>query len=166
VNAAVYGGVAAFFLSASCWAQADSVPLTVRLCDLYTHPEQFAGKMIEVRASIVGRRDPSIEFPASSKQQPCSAYMSIALEFPSAVAPKPHFDLERDGAFQKYQEALQKPVRIEATLVGRFDPAFVWKDRHRFRVGEGPGFGKKHSSDARLVLRDMSDVVTWYMPRR
>jgi hypothetical protein len=161
-----YSGVAALLLSVSCWAQADSTPVKASLCDLYTHPEQFAGKMIEVRASLVGHRDPSVESPASSRQEPCSAYMGIVLEFPDKVAPRPPFDLERDAAFQKYQDALQKPMRIEATLVGRFDPVFVWKDKHRLRVGEGTGFGKKHSADARFVLRSMADVMTWYMPRR
>lgn len=161
-----YSGVAALLLTVSCRAQADSAPLKASLCDLYTHPEQFAGKMIEVRAGIVGHRNPSIESPASSRQEPCSVYMGIVLEFPGDVTPKPPFDLERDAAFQKYQDALQKPMRIEATLVGRFDPVFVWKGQHRLRVGEGTGFGKKHSADARLVLRSMADVMTWYMPRR
>jgi hypothetical protein len=57
-------------------------------------------------------------------------------------------------------------MRIEVTLEGRFDPAFVWKDQKRIRVGDGNGYGKNHAADARLVLRKMSDVETRYMPRR
>jgi hypothetical protein len=146
--------------------QPSSGPVKVSYCDLVTNPEQFAGKMIEVRATIVGYRAPSVEMPAFSPQEPCSAYLNMALEFPNDVKPKPPFDLEKDSSYQKYQEALQKPMRIEATLEGRFDLVFVWKDRKRVRVAEGSGFGKKHSADARLVLRTMSDVKTWYKPRR
>lgn len=80
--------------------------------------------------------------------------------------PKPNFDLERDSSFQKYEDARQKGMRIEATLEGRFDPVFSWKDRKRVRVGEGEGYGKKHSADARLVLYKMSDVDTRYLPRK
>ncbi len=156
----------AFFLSCSCWSQTDSAPLRTSLCDLYTHPEQFAGRMVEVRASLVGHHDPSIEYPASSRQDPCPAYMGILLEFPRDVTPQPPFHLETNAALKKYQEALKKPVRIEATLVGRFDPVFVWKNQRRQRVGEGPGFGKEHSADARIVLRSIADITTWYIPRR
>lgn len=156
----------ALLFGVSCWAQPDSPPRKVELCELYTHPAEFAGKMVEVRATIVGRHEPSLESPASSRQAPCSAYMSIALEFPGDVTPRPAFDFAPGAPFQEYQEAIRRPTRIEATLVGRFDPVFVWKDQHRLRVGTGTGFGKKHSADARLVLRSMSDVVVWTIPRR
>ena len=147
-------------------AETDSIPLKVSVCDLYKSPEKYAGKMVEFRATVSGRRDPSVEQPAFTRQEPCSAYMSIALEFPQNVRPRPAFDLERDAAFQKYEDAVQKPMRIEVTLEGRFDPAFVWKDQKRTKVGEGNGYGKGHAADARIVLRKMSDVETRYMPRR
>jgi hypothetical protein len=143
-------------------------PLKVTMCDLYTDPQKYAGKMIEVRATIVGHHDPTLEQPAFTPQDPCgaSAYMTTGLEIPQNVKPKPKFDLIRDESFQKYEEALAKSMRIEATMEGRFDPVFIWRNRKRERVGEGEGFGKKHSKDARLVLHRISDVVTKYNPRR
>jgi hypothetical protein len=140
--------------------------MKVALCDLYKNPEQYAGKMVQVRATIVGHGDPALEEAVFTRQDPCGAYMSIALEFPQKVTPKPNFDLEKDSSFQKYEDAVQKGMRIEATLDGRFDPVFTWKDRKRVRVGEGAGYGKKHSADARLVLQKMSDVDTRYLPRK
>jgi len=92
--------------------------------------------------------------------------MTIGLEFPGNVKPNPQFDLIRDESFQKYAEALDKPMRIEATIEGRFDPVFIWRNHKRERVAEGKGYGKKHYEDARIVLQKMSDVVTKYMPRK
>ncbi|MFN8009047.1 MAG: hypothetical protein U0V70_18865 [Terriglobia bacterium] len=153
-------------LASLCWGQPTTGPVKVSYCDLVTNPEHFAGKMIEVRATIVGYKAPSIEMPAFLPQELCSAYLNIALERPENIEPRPSFELEKDSSYQKYREALQKPTRIEATLEGRFDLAYVWKDRKRIRVAEGSGFGRKHSADARLVLKRMSDVKTWQMPRR
>jgi hypothetical protein len=122
--------------------------------------------MVQVRATVVGHGDPKLEQAAFTGQDPCGKYMSIALEFPEKVSPKPSFDLEKDASFQKYEDALQKGMRLEATLEGRFDPVFTWKDRKRVRVGEGAGYGKKHSADARLVVRKISEVDTRYLPRK
>ena len=146
----------------------DEAALKVRLCDLYEEPQAYAGKLISVRATIVGRDDPTLEEQAFSKQEPCSGvvYMTIVMELPKNVTPKPNFELQRNDSFKEYLKALKKPARIEATLEGRFDPIFVWRDRQRIRVGQGRGYGKKYSADARLVLRRMSDVVTWPIPRK
>jgi hypothetical protein len=148
--------------------QNESTLLKVTMCDLYRDPQKYAGKMIEVRATITGHRDPKLERPAFAPQEPCegSGYMIIGLELPQNVKPKPEFDLLRDEPFQKYTEALQKPMRIEATLEGRFDPTFVWRNHKRERVGEGEGYGKKRSEDGRLVLYKVSDVETKDAPRK
>ena len=148
--------------------RSETEPLKTTMCDLYKDPQMYAGKVIEVRATIVGYRAPEITQPAFLPQEPClaSGYMRIALELPQNVQPKPAFDLVSDESFQKYQAALQKPMRVEATLEGRFDPAFIWENHKRVRIGEGKGYGKNHSADGRLVLRKMSDVSTRYMPRR
>jgi hypothetical protein len=149
-------------------SQNEGAPLKVTMCDLYRDPQKYAGKMIEVRATIAGYRDPKLEQPAFAPQEPCAAsgYMTIGLELPQNVKPQPEFDLIRDESFQKYSEALQKPMRIEATLEGRFDPVFIWRNHKRERLGEGEGYGKKHAEDGRLVLRKLSDVMTKYIPRK
>ncbi len=148
-------------------SQNGDAPVKVTMCDLYTDPQKYAGKMIEVRATI-RNRDLRIEQPTFAPQPSCAApgYMTIGLELPQNVSPKPDFDLIRDESFQKYTEALQKPLRVEATLEGRFDPAFIWRNHKRERVGEGEGYGKKHSEDGRLVLHKVSDVETKYIPRK
>jgi hypothetical protein len=149
-------------------SQTDSLPLKVTMCDLYKNPQMYAGQMIEVRSTIVGYRDPILERPAFSPQEPCSAsgYMIIALELPQDVKPKPGFDLIRDLSFQKYEESLKKPMRIEATLEGRFDPVFIWQNQKRERVGNGDGYGKKHDHDGRIVLRKLSDVEAKPIPHK
>jgi hypothetical protein len=164
-----------FCLTLSLWGtfalgrpENETTSLKVTMCDLYTTPQKYAGKMIEVRATIVGYQGPTLEPPAFAAPEPCAAsgYMKIALELPQTAKPKPDFELVQDESFKKYEEALQKPMRIEATLQGRFDPVFVWQNHKRVRVGEGQGYGKSHSADGRLLLRKIDDVVTRYMPRR
>lgn len=149
-------------------ARGEIEPLRTSMCDLYKNPKKYSGKVIEVRATIVGHRSPEIAQPAFLPQEPCSAsgYMRIVLELPQNVQPKPDFDLVSDESFQKYQAALQKPMRIEATLEGRFDPVFIWENHKRIRIGEGKGYGRNHSADGRLVLHKMSDISTRYMPGR
>jgi len=60
------------------------------------------------------------------------------------------------------------PIHIDATYEGRFDAAFAWRDHKRVRVGpDGEnGYGKKHEYDARIVLRQVSDVWAKPVPRR
>src|SRR5262249_38598950 len=43
-------------LSCCAWgrAQASSQPVDITLCELYQHPDQYAGKMIRVRGTIAG----------------------------------------------------------------------------------------------------------------
>src|SRR5213592_3761280 len=83
-------------LSRFGWGQGDTAAMKVSLCDLYMNAQQYVGKMVEVRATIVGYRDPTVEMPSFSRQEPCSAYLNIALELPQNVSPRPPFDLERD----------------------------------------------------------------------
>lgn len=160
------------FLLFSCYSKAQSgangEPLKTTMCDLYKNPGAYAGRMIQVRATIMGFRAPELEQPSFLPQEPCSApgYMRIALELPQGVQPRPPFDLIADASFEKYQAALRKPMRIEATLEGRFDPVFIWQNHKRIRISDGKGYGKNHFADGRLVLHKMSDVATWAIPRR
>jgi hypothetical protein len=57
-------------------------------------------------------------------------------------------------------------MRIEATIEGRFDPVFVWRNHTRERMAGGDGYGKNHNEDGRIVLQRMSDVVSKYVPRK
>ena len=73
----------AVFLSGS-FARAQSqnggAPLKVTMCDLYNDPQKYAGKMIEVRATI-GNRDLRIERPTLTPQ---TRSQLACLHFPHA----------------------------------------------------------------------------------
>jgi len=144
-------------------------PTETTLCELYQHPEQYAGKMIKVRAGSVSGL--SIEdMLHDSQAKPCPAYMRIIVVVPEQVKPVPAFQLVRDDSYWKLDEALDSPgpMRIDATYEGRFDAAFVWRNHKRIRVGEDQvkGYGKKHEYDGRIVLRQVSEVWTMRLPHR
>ncbi len=90
--------------------------------------------------------------------------MGTALDLPENVNPRPAFDLQRDASFLEYERILRLHLNADITIECRFDPAFFWKDQKRYRVGEGEGFGKDKSADARLVIRKISDVHIWNTP--
>jgi hypothetical protein len=140
-------------------------PLKVTMCDLYEHPEQYAGKMIEVRANASGSDFSLGDF---SNQKSCSAYMRLHLEFPQDIKPTPSFDLIRDDAANNFLGKMHEGMNVIATYEGRFDPAFVWRDQKRIRVGQGieKGYGKKHRYDGRIVLQKISDVLARPIPHR
>lgn len=134
-------------------------------CDLYTEPQKYAGKMVEVQALLYGYRDPTLE-PLSPQNESCPGYMRIGLAFPQDIKPRPDFGLVKDESFKTFEHAWQQGMRVGATFEGRFDPVFVWRDRKRVRVGEGEGFGGKHLGDARIVLRRVSNVTAHVVPNK
>ena len=92
----------------------------------------------------------------------------LYLELPQETRPAPTFNLVRDDAYNGWFEKLHRGPNVIATGEGRFDPAFVWRDQKRIRVGDGPdkGYGKKPRYDGRIVLRRASAVLARPMPRR
>jgi hypothetical protein len=118
--------------------------------------------MIEIRTYIAGNIYPHFDMPASVQQGPCNASgrMSIGIELPQDVNPKPDFDLIRDESFFAFQNLNKQPPWIEATVEGRFDPVFIWRNNHRVKIGEGVGFGPQNNVDARVVLHRVSDVIS------
>src|SRR5258708_1102239 len=107
-----------------------SIPLKVSMCDLYEHPDQYAGKVVEVRASVRGTELSLEDF---SNQRSCSAYMGIHLEFPQGTNTGTSVDLVRDEAFNSLFDKLNQGMNVIATFRGRFDPAFVWREHKRIR---------------------------------
>jgi hypothetical protein len=148
-----------------CSGQKSVNPVEASLCDLFQNPEQYAGKMIKVRAGSVG--DLHIEDTLHDSQaEPCPAYMRIIVVFPYQVKPAPAFQLVQDDSYKNLSEALrsQRPIHIDATYEGRFDAVFVWRDHKRIRIVQGnqTGYGKRHEYDGRIVLHQVSDI--WAMP--
>src|SRR5579864_3655774 len=139
------------FLSGFCMGQDATKPIEVSLCELYQHPEQYAGKMVKVRGGSVS--DLSISNVLhDAPAEPCSTYMRLVVVFPDQVKPAPAFQIVQDDSYKKLAESLHYPgpIHIDATYEGRFDPVFVWRDHKRIRVSqddEEKGYGKKHEYD-------------------
>ena len=140
-------------------------PLKASMCDLYEHPEQYAGRMVEIRANVSGI---DLVLDDFSSQKSCTAYMRLHLEFPAQVKPTPGFDVLSGEAYNELFERLRRGMNVIATYEGRFDPLFVWRDHKRVRVGDGTdqGYGRNNRYDGRIVLRTVSDVQARPMPRR
>lgn len=127
-------------LCLSTWGQENMRALEVSLCELYQHPEKYAGKMVKVRATVAGRKELWVD---SFTREPCPSWISVTVVFPGQVKPAPDFDLVRDTPFKEFQDALHRkgPMNINATLEGRFDTVLEPQGEKRVRVGKG--YGKK-----------------------
>jgi hypothetical protein len=92
--------------------------------------------------------------------------MSIVVIFPGQIKPPPNFDLVKDDAFSKLEDATyhSRPIRIEATFEGRFES--VVSVRNGKRVTVGKGYGNKHQYDGRIVLHRVSDIVALPLGRK
>ena len=125
------------------------------LCELYEHPEQYAGKMVSVQASVAGN-DLWID---SFEQKACPSWMQVVVVFPDWVKPEPGFSLVRDDSITQLLEGARKGNGVHATFEGRFDAAFVWRNHKKIPVGTDVGYGKKNRYGGRIVLQRVSDVV-------
>jgi hypothetical protein len=157
--------LASVSITADCLPHA-AVPVT--MCDLYSNPQRYLGKMVKLRATIAGYKDPTLEQPSFSPQQQCPAgsYMIIAFELPKRVDSKAGLGVVENLSFTKYRDAIRRGDKVEATIEGIFNAAFVWENQKRIRIGEGNGYGKNHSADGNLVLHEISDVSTRPRPRK
>ncbi len=149
------------------WGQMNTQvsPPKVTMCELYEHPEQYAGKIVEVRANVSGKYLALDDF---SNQKSCSAYMRIHLELPQETTPATSFELVRGDAYNELLEKLHRGMNVIATFEGRFDPLFVWRDQKRVRVGAGTGkgYGRSLRYDGRIVIRKVSDLLARAVPSR
>jgi hypothetical protein len=151
-----------------CLGRDDTQPVEAILCDVYQHPEQYAGKMVKVRAAVIGiafRDDLWID---DFGEKSCPAYMRVILVLPEHVKPAPQFELVRDRSFKDFEDALHNGKRVEATFEGRLDASFHWRDKKRIAVADSQakGFGKKHGFDGRVVLHQVSDIVARTVPSK
>lgn len=149
-------------LCSSTLGQVNAQPVEASLCDLYQHPDHYAGKIVKVRGTIAGN-DMWID---AFEQKPCSSWMSIVVAFPDQVKPAPDFNLVRDDSFKQFEDAMyhRRPIHIEATFEGRFDSVVTLQDGKRTKTDTG--YGKKHEHDGRIVLHRVSDVLAKPLPRK
>lgn len=136
-------------------SEEQSVPIKVTLCELAEHPEQYAGKIVAVHSSEMGKDFWIEDFTNKS----CSSWTQVIVVYPDQVKPAPGFDLVRNDDFNKFFEEVRKGKNVEATYEGRFDVAYVWRNHKRISVGTEKGYGKKGKYGARIVLRRISEVV-------
>jgi hypothetical protein len=130
-------------------------PTKATLCELYQHPEQFAGKIVSVRASVAGN-DLWID---TFEQKACSSWMNVVVVLPEQVKPAPGFSLLHDDSLTTLLKSVRQGKGVQATFEGRFDAAFIWRDHKRIPVGTDPGYGKKNRYGGRIVLQRVSDVL-------
>lgn len=76
-------------------------------------------------------------------------------------------DIEVDQDWQKFAASLAT-LRVEANFVGIFEPYFVWRNGRRLAVAQDVhlAFRKQGGYDARVVLRNVSDIDARRIPRR
>ncbi|HKO58855.1 MAG TPA: hypothetical protein VJ276_23510 [Thermoanaerobaculia bacterium] len=137
--------------------------VTVTLCDLYEHPEKYAGTTVIVRANAT--RSMAIEDFGTERR--CSAYMRLKVELPRRAEVAAGVVLKRDEALAEFFEKLRKGMNVVATFEGRFDPVFVWRDRKRMKIKAESDVGATEcQTDGRIILQRVSDVVGRPRPRR
>src|SRR5271165_6130600 len=93
-----------------CWGQDATKPIKATLCDLYQHPEQYTGKLVQVRGTVASN-DLWID---TFSEKPCPTYMRVLVVFPDRVKPTPGFDLVRDQSFKEFENAFyhSRPIHI------------------------------------------------------
>ena len=135
----------------------ESEPVTVTVCELLAHPEQYSGKQVIIRAMVITTRRMAITL---------SDCVKVLLVFPSdpEAKPKPQFHLVEDENFNKLNNAQRELVpqrretagRITATFEGRFDSVFVMRKGRK--VKRDPRSIRLAADEVRLVLHRVSDV--------
>ena len=134
------------------------------LCKIAAHPETYNGQFVRVRGAL----ESTMETYVIAKVD-CAA---IPLEHPKSVNPLPAFALRRNAALKKLermQHANSKQIEclgpcpsgpyydpITATVLGRVDAVPA-------QAIQGPplrrrGFGNRHESQVRIVVKSYSDV--------
>jgi len=158
----VFGGAAS-----SGWCENESVARKATLCELAQHPEEYIGKMVEVRASVAGN---DLWIDDFEQKPACSSWMGVIVVLPEQVKPRADFDAVRDDSFSRLFDELRKGKNVQATFEGRFEAVYTWTNQKRIRIGEGKekskGFGKKGQYGGRIVLHRVFDILARPVPRR
>lgn len=153
---------------ASC-GQAENQPATMKatLCDLAQHPEQYIGKMVEVRASVAGN---DLWIDDFEQKPACPSWMGVIVVLPEQVKPRVDFEVVRDDSFSQFFDDLRKGMNVQATFEGRFEALYIWRNQKQIWIGESreksKGFGKKGQYGGRIVLHRVSDILARRVPRK
>ena len=138
-------------------------PIRTTMCDLYSHPDQYVGKMVAVRAGVK-----AADLWMWDLTGECASWMNVMVSLPQQTQPPSDVLLIRDLAFQKLFDSLHAGMNVQATFEGRFEAVFTWHDKTRITIGNPSqrGFGKRHQYDGRLILSRVSDVTARPAPAK
>jgi len=137
--------------SIGCLQAGDAEAVTeTTLCALYESPARYAGNFVRVRARVIGVDLKDLGIDDVSACSAPTAYMFMLAELPDNVRPKPSFSLEPNASFSEFRDALHKHVALLATLEGRFDPVFVWKERSTSELGRATALERSTATTAGL----------------
>jgi hypothetical protein len=147
-----------------CSARGQTSAREVDLCEIAAHPENYNGQLVRVRGTL----ESTIETYVIAKAD-CAA---IPLEHPKSITPQPAFTLQRNAdlkKLEKMQHSNGKQMQclgpcpsgpyydpITATVVGRVDA--VPESSVQGPPLQRRGFGNKHGSQVRIVVKSYSNV--------
>lgn len=163
-------GLALLFLHdmlSAAQLKSEPAPVKATLCELAQHPEQYIGKMVEVRASVAGN---DLWIDDFEQKPACPSWMGVIVVLPEQVKPSADFDAVRDDSFTQFFDDLHKGMNVQATFEGRFEAVRSWRNQKQIWVGEAreksKGFGKKGQYGGRIVLLRVSDILARHVPRK
>ena len=160
-------GLLVVAVASSGQSERASSAVKVNLCELAQHAEEYAGKLVEVRASVAGNDLWIDDFEQRPK---CPSWMGVIDVLPEEVKPKVAIDAVRDDSFNEFFADLRKGMNVQATFEGRFDAVYTWTNQKRVWVAganeKTPAFGKKGQYGGRLILHRVSQVLARPVPRR
>lgn len=159
LSAACRLAVCALLLTGAMSSNEAQTPTTtadrVTLCELYQHPEQYQGKVVQVYASISG---PELALDDLAASTACPAQMKLKLEIPSEHAID-QMNVETRADIKVLRRGYH--ANQIAVIAGRFNAAFVRRDGVRTAIagGDPQGYGRGRDFDGVLVLQSLTEFT-------
>jgi hypothetical protein len=149
-----------------CQAERDNMPIKATLCELAKNPEQYIGKMVEVKASVAGN---DLWIDDFENKSTCGCWMGVIVVLTEKTKPNPDFDTVKDESFKRLFEDLRAGMDVQATFEGRFEAIYTWQNQKQICLSNAgkqqKGFGNKGQYGGRIILHRVSDIVSRRRPR-
>ena len=129
-----------WFLVLYFFGQAQTEPVKTTLCEIARHPDNFKGKLVELRALVESGIE---DLPAGMTDESCGAELKFL------TPDDPHFArLLKSKTFRKLTKEVKRNPVVEATVTG-------WLRRT----------GTDEKAENGLVLESVEDIVAKPLPR-
>src|SRR5579872_7125692 len=79
---------------------------TVTMCELWESPTKYAGRMVQVRATAMGRDFKELWIEGYGCK-PTQGYMHVLAELPEQVDPQPDFTAVVDDSFATFRSSIK-----------------------------------------------------------